>query len=153
MRKNLLSTVFAAILLVFVGCSSDSSSSSCNEAALEAEFEAATDKYEASGSNADCLAAVDVIKKALANKCIDQATADMYGSGLPCYTSGGDDNNNAGDCEGIDYQSAIDAFTANKTEENCMYAVDQLEAAVEAGCLTESQAMSIGASAGLAMCM
>lgn len=149
MRKNLLSTVFVAILLVFVGCSSDSSSSSCNEAALEAEFEAAMDKYETSNTNEDCLKAVAVIKKALANKCITQEEADSYGAGLDCYTSGGGDTD--GDCE-VDYQSAIDAFKANKTEENCENATNALEDAVEAGCLTQSEAMQIGVTAGLAMC-
>ncbi|HUH51181.1 MAG TPA: hypothetical protein VLZ11_03715 [Flavobacterium sp.] len=150
MRKILLKSAIIGVLFSFAACSSDSGGSSCEDHL--AAFDAAEAKYEASGSEADCLAAANIVKNALAAKCISTEEAAAYAADLPCYTSGGDDNN-AGDCEGIDYQSAIDAFTANKTEENCMYAVDQLEAAVDAGCLTESQAMSIGASAGLAMCM
>lgn len=96
MRKILLKSAIIAVLFAFAACSSDSGGSSCNEAALEAEFEAAVEKYLTSGSNADCLAVVDVINKALANKCITQEEADSYGAGLDCYSSGG---NTGGDDE------------------------------------------------------
>lgn len=142
MRKNLLSTVFVAILLVFVGCSSDSSSSSCNEAALEAEFEAAAEKYQETGSNEDCLKAVAVIKKALANKCITQAEADTYASeaGLDCYTSGGGDNED-GDCEDLAdaAEEAVTDFVTGEGSLDCEEVATIVNTAKNAGCLSAAQ--------------
>jgi hypothetical protein len=151
MRKNLLTTVFAAILLVFVGCSSDSSSSSCNLAALEAAFDKAAEKYETSKDPADCKAADKIITDALNSKCIDKATADEYGSRIDCYTggggnNGGGDNTGGGDCATLKSaaQAALAAYNSNPSDANCHTAAQAIVAAWDADCLTDAEAMQMG---------
>ncbi len=150
MKKILLTTMLAAF--VFVGCGSDDSNSGCNLAALENEYEAALEKYQDTQSNEDCLAVVNVIKKAFNNKCISKQEADTYGAGLPCYNSedlGGNNGNNEEEEEACNYEEAVAAYVANPTDDNCNIAYDALYNAVEEDCLTEQQAFAIAEAAGM----
>ncbi len=137
MRKILLKSAIIAVLFAFAACSSDSGGSSCNEAALQAELEAAEKKYKETGSNEDCLAAVDVIKKALANKCINQEEADSYGKDLPCYTN----------CDSLEaeFEAAVEKYLTSGSNADCLAVVDVINKALANKCITQEEADSYGA--------
>jgi len=144
MRKILLKSAIIGVLFSFAACSSDSGSTSCAD--HEAAYEKAFAKYEASESEADCLAAANIVKNALAAKCISTEEAAAYAASLPCYTSGDDE-----DCTSLMNQitSAISAYTANPSAANCDAAVSAFENSVEAGCMSEDIAIAMAEAAGL----
>lgn len=143
MMKTFFKISIVATLFMFVACSSDDSGS-CDEAALMTAYEAAYDKYDEDPTDANCQAVVRVIKEALTNNCISKEDADDYGSGLPCYSSGGNTDVPAGgdECDSLraSATAALSAYNSNSNEANCQNAVDAIYNAFDEGCLSMAEA-------------
>lgn len=142
MKKNFLKFAVVAVMFTFAACSSDDSKTDCG--AVEKEFMAAKAKYDAAPNDANCQAAVAIIKKALNAKCVTQEEADGYGDDLPCYTAGGNgdgNGNGSGDCASL-AASAVSAVTGYATGSgslSCEEVAGIVNDAIDGGCLTEDQ--------------